>query len=260
MRVRIVEHPIDDEPDAVLGRYLESAVVEPAPDVCLFPELFTTGYVLDQLPDLALDPGEVEGMPFATLAAGHDMWLIPGTLPVRTGRGIVNRLHVYAPDGRLVHTTEKVHLFRQMGEDRVFTGGRPGGTFSLGEVSAGAIVCYDLRFPELARDLALDGCRITFVPAQWPAARRALFRCLLRARSAESQTFTVGCNLGGSHLDVDFGGGGSVAHPSGELLEPEDIAGDVRDFCIRPADVDAMRGKLSCLDDRRPASYGEAWS
>ncbi len=259
MRTRIVEHPIEGGSKAIVGRYLESAVLEPVPDVCVFPELFTVGYVLDRLPDLALHPGEMDDMPFARLAAERGMWLVPGTFPVRADNGIVNRLHVYSPKGRLAHTTEKVHLFRQMGEDRVFSGGRPGGVFEMEEVTAGAVVCYDLRFPELARSLALEGCRIMFVPAQWPASRKDLFRCLLRARSAESQTFTVGCNLGGAHLGVAFEGGGAVAHPSGELLQAEDVAEDVKDFILDPDDVDEMRRKLSCLQDRRPDTYGSGW-
>ena len=259
MRTRTVEHPIEGGPDEIVDRYLESAVLKPVPDVCIFPELFTLGYVLDRLPDLALAPCEIEELPFSSLAADNGMWLIPGTFPVRNEAGIVNRMHVYSPRGDLAHTTEKVHLFRQMGEDRVFDGGRPGGTFEMDGVTAGAIICYDLRFPELARSLALDGCRIMFVPAQWPASRKGLFRCLLRARSAESQTFAVGCNLGGTHLGVDFQGGGAVARPSGELLEAEDVAEGVHDYIVDPSEVDEMRRRLSCLDDRRPDTYGSGW-
>jgi predicted amidohydrolase len=257
MRARIVEHPIEGKPDGIIHRYLESASLEPQPDLCLFPELFTTGYVLDRLPELALADGGMDRMPFAGFAAEKGMWLVPGTFPVRTGRGIVNRLHVYSPGGDLASTAEKVHLFAQMGEDEVFEAGVPGGVFEVDGTPCGAVVCYDLRFPELARRLALDGCRIMLVPAQWPASRIGLFRCLLRARSAESQTFTLGCNLGGSHLGVDFGGGGALAHPSGSLEEGEEIAEGVRDFALDPAEVDDMRKKLSCLDDRRPEVYGE---
>jgi len=259
MRIRTVEHPIDRGPDGIVDRYLESAVLEPVPHVCVFPELFTVGYVLDRLPELALDTADIRRLPFASLAAEYGIWLIPGTFPVRTEAGVVNRLHVYSPRGDLAHNTEKVHLFRQMGEDRVFCGGLPGGTFDMDGITAGAIVCYDLRFPELARSLALEGCRIMFVPAQWPACRKGLFRCLLRARSAESQTFTVGCNLGGSHLGVDFGGGGAVARPSGELLGAEEVAEGVHDYLVDPSEVDEMRRKLSCIEDRRPEAYGSGW-
>lgn len=258
MRARIVEHPIDGEADGIIDRYLESASLEPLPDLCVFPELFTTGYVLDRLPELALNRDGMDRMPFADFAAENGMWLAPGTFPIRTERGIVNRFHVYSPQGALAYTTEKVHLFAQMGEDEVFEGGTPGGTFDLGGTRCGAVVCYDLRFPELARGLALGGCRLTLVPAQWPASRTGLFRCLLRARSAESQTFTLGCNLGGSHLGVSYGGGGALAHPSGALVDAEEVAQGVRDFVLDLRDVDAMRKKLSCLDDMRPGVYREA--
>jgi omega-amidase len=257
MILRLVELAISGSPDECMDRFLGAAVLDPIPDIVVFPELFTTGYVLDAIPELALDEDALPQLPPAALAGEKGIWIVAGTLPVRTPRGVVNRMVIYGPKGDVRYMTEKVHLFRQMGEDRSFVPGTCGGTFDLDGTLAGGIVCYDLRFPELTRRLTLRGARIVFVPAQWPSGRKQLFRSLLRARSAEAQTFTVGCNIGGEHLGVLFDGGGGVAHPGGRMVKGNEVTDGVSDFEIDLADVDRMRNKIDCLRDRRPIEYGD---
>jgi predicted amidohydrolase len=71
-------------------------------------------------------------------------------------------------------------------------------TFSISRGSftqrAGVVICYDLRFPELVRAMALRGMDVLFVPARWPSARDDAWYTLLKARAIENQIFVVGCN------------------------------------------------------------------
>lgn len=256
MRLRLVELPISGDPETSMDRFCEAAATSPTPDLALLPELFSTGFVLDRLPALAHAPEDLPGLLPARTAAAASMWLAAGTLPVRKGGLPVNRMAVFSRTGALAYTTEKVHLFRQMGEDTAFLPGSSGGIFDLEGLPAAGIVCYDLRFPELARRLTLAGAELLLVPAEWPSGRITLFRSLLRARAAESQVFVAGCNLGGEHLGVSFQGGGGVAHPSGNLLKAIDIAEGISDYLLEPGDVADMRRKIDCLADRRPEEYG----
>lgn len=256
MVIRLVQIDIEGTPDESMERFLQAAVMQPLPHTAVLPELFTTGYLLDSIPDLACSPGELVTLPPARAAGENSMWIVAGTLPVSEGGNVLNTMAVYGPDGELAYTTEKVHLFRQMGEDRAFTPGSCRGTFDYDSTTAGGIVCYDLRFPELSRRLALSGAEILFVPAQWPSGRRELFRSLLRARSAEAQVFTVGCNLGGEHLGVLFKGGGGVSHPGGKMVRGRDVAEGVTDYEIDLSEVREMRQRINCLADRRPEEYG----
>jgi len=255
MIVRLVQKAIEGSPEDSLEEFLSSASTPPVPDVVVLPELFTVGYVLDRIPSLALEMDELEDSPVSRFASENGVWTVAGTFPVRSSRGIVNLMPVYSPDGSLVYTTEKVHLFRQMGEDRAFAPGSCGGTFPMNDTLAGGIVCYDLRFPELARRLTLAGAEILFVPAQWPSGRIGLFKALLRARAAEAQVFVAGCNLGGSHLGVSFKGGGGIAHPAGRMIKGDQVVPGVTDYSIDPQDVDRLREKIHCLEDRRPEEY-----
>ena len=256
MILRLVELGIEGSPAENMDRFSEAAVISPVPDVAVLPELFTTGYTLDDIPSLALSEEELVNLPVASAAVENGLWIIGGTLPVKTDSGVVNRMVVYSPEGALEYWTEKVHLFKQMGEDRAFIPGKCGGTFPFMETTGAGIICYDLRFPELSRRLVMEGAGILFVPAQWPGGRLELFRSLLRARSAEAQVFTVGCNLGGEHLGVMFGGSGGVVHPGGKMINGRSVIEGVTDFTIDLTDVEEMRNRINCLQDRRPEEYG----
>jgi len=244
MIIRLIELQITGSPDECLERYCSASIVEPLPDLVVFPELFCTGYDLDSIPALALSMNELRGHTIGKLAAEKGIWFAPGTFPVSTETGVVNRFPVFSPEGNLVWFTDKVHIC--------------GGVFDLDGIRSSGIVCYDLRFPELCRMVSLMGARLIIVPSEWPEPRLELFRALLMARAAEAQVFVAGCNLGGEHLGVRFGGGGAVAHPSGKLLGWKDVIERVRDFEIDPDDVLRTREKIDCLADRRPGAYEPA--
>ena len=101
-----------------------------------------------------------------------------------------------------MHRYDKIHLFKPTLDHKYFSRGKAARTFTLkgGSVrlKAGVIICYDLRFPELIRALALQGIQILFVPARWPKARDDAWQTLLKARAIENQIFVVGCNALGS--------------------------------------------------------------
>jgi omega-amidase len=256
LNIRLAEIPIQRSWGASMNLGLRAAEIKPVPDVLILPELFTIGFVLNRIAESAITEEQLATLPLAAAARENGTWIVGGSFPVKTSRGIVNMLPVYDPEGKLVHTTEKTHLFRYMGENTVFTPGNPAGVFNLKGIPAGASVCYDLRFPELFRRHVLKGAEILLLPAQWPQSRIELFRSLLVARSAEAQVFTVGCNLGGDHLGVSFKGGGGVSHPSGKLLEGSPIDEYTRDFKIERIDVTSIREKINCIEDRRPEVYG----
>lgn len=255
--VRICELPIRGSWENCMERAVKACSITPAPDVAVLPELFTIGFVMDRIEGAALDPHDLANLPLAGVASEFGTWILGGSFPVRTSRGIVNTMPVYSPSGTLVHTVEKIHLFKNMGEDAAFAGGLPTGVFDMQGISVGAAVCYDLRFPEVFRDLTLEGARILFVAAQWPVQRRKVFRCLLLARSSEAQVFTVGCNLGGDHLGSRFRGGGGVCTPAGDFLKGRRVATGVTDYELDMTLVDLERKRINCLADRRPETYGK---
>ena len=179
-------------------------------------------------------------------ARAHGLWLIGGTLPLRTttpGR-VRNACCVYAPDGTLAARYDKVHLFRydngreNYDEARVLEAGGEAVTLQAGPLRLGLSVCYDLRFPELYRRLCTPPCDLLSVPAAFTyTTGRAHWELLLRARAVENQCYVVAAAQGGEHENGRRTWGHSmIVDPWGEVLAvlPE---GDG----VVTAEVDATR-------------------
>ena len=184
-------------------------------DLVAFPELVDGGYA-------ALKRGGGRhsiGDPFLKLfrdaSAEFGITVIAGSVHL-AGTHSTNTSLVFR-NGRLVHRYDKIHLFRPLADHRYFRPGRIARTFPLVaravNIRAGIEICYDLRFPELTRELSLHRMRLLVVPARWPAARDDAWMTLLKARAIENQIFVVGCNARGIE-----GGSSYAFDPSGELV------------------------------------------
>jgi predicted amidohydrolase len=169
------------------------------------------------------------------------------------------------PDGEDLAAYRKIHLFD------VDAGGvsyresaheQPGSevvTAPLGELIAGLAVCYDLRFPELFRILALRGARLLTVPSAFTMATgRDHWEVLLRARAIENQAFVLAPNqVGTAPPHFDSYGRSAIVDPWGTVLA---TAPDEECFVVADLDLAAqerVREALPALANRRPQAY--AW-
>jgi deaminated glutathione amidase len=178
-------------------------------------------------------------------------------------RGRNTSLHV-GPDGELRATYRKVHMFD------VEVGGRayreseheaPGDEVVLSQIADGVglglTVCYDLRFPELYRILAVRGARIITVPAAFTlTTTREHWEVLLRARAIEDQCFVVAANQFGEHSPGQRSGGRSmIVDPWGVVLAQ---APDAETYVLADLDLaaqDDVRRRVPSLANRRPEAY-----
>ena len=117
------------------------------------------------------------------------------------------------------------------------------------------IICYDVRFLELVRTMALPGLDILFIPAQWPALRKFHWDTLTAARAIENQIFVVACNSCGSAGDTVYGGSSHIYDPWGNTLaaagEGETIISADLDFSV----IEGIRQSINVYRDRRPELY-----
>jgi omega-amidase len=153
--------------------------------------------------------------------------------------------------GTLLHRYDKIHLFKPAGDDIFFEHGKlEATTFSLQtqprEVRAGVVICYDVRFPELVRSLALQGMTVLFVPARWPKARDEAWQSLLKARAIENQIFVVGCNA-----NDDEGGYSYAFNPMGKMIfsNRSNRKKQMQKFEIDLRDIDTAKKSHRNLDD-----------
>ena len=194
--------------------------------------------------------------------------LVAGSIAERVPdreRGSNTSVHV-GPDGEVQAVYRKIHMFD------VEVGGRTyreseheqgGDEIVVSETAAGVelglTVCYDLRFPELYRILAVRGARILTVPAAFTlATTREHWEVLLRARAIEDQAFVVAANQVGEHAPGYRSGGRSmIVDPWGVVLAQ---APDAETFITAELDLERqaeIRRTLPSLANRRPHAY--AW-
>ena len=132
-------------------------------------------------------------------------------------------------------------------------------TEAAGGAKLGMSICYDLRFPELYRILAVRGARILLVPAAFTlATTREHWEVLLRARAIEDQCFVVAANQIGEHAPgMRSGGRSMIVDPWGVVLAQAPDAETVIVAELDLARQDEIRAKLPSLANRRPEAY--AW-
>lgn len=141
------------------------------------------------LPESWLLHGGGGGRVSRELAARHHVAFAGGSvLSLRDGR-VYNRAQIIDREGRYAAGYDKIHLFRLMDEDRYLAQGKEALWFELGGMRCAAAICYDIRFCELIRKLAVGGAEALFVSAEWPLPRREHWVTLLRARAIENQMY-----------------------------------------------------------------------
>ena len=130
----------------------------------------------------------------------------------------------------------------------------------LDGIKCGVIICYDLRFPELSRQLALNGVSILFVVAAWPVERLQHWDTLLRARAIENQFFVAAANgispRKGESLHL--GGGSAIYDPWGSLLaqgSTDNLKGEILQANLQPGVIAQIRSQINIFQDRRPDVY-----
>ena len=178
-------------------------------------------------------------------------------------RGRNTSIHV-GPDGELRASYRKIHMFDVEVGGRVYKESEheaPGDEIVLSEtaggVGLGLTICYDVRFPELYRILAVRGAEIVAVPAAFTfATTRDHWEILLRARAIEGQAFVVAANQIGEHAPgIRSGGRSMIVDPWGVVLA---TAPDAETFVVAELDLERqaeIRRTLPSLANRRPEAY-----
>ena len=179
---------------------IEQAVAAEHPDAVVLPETFNTGFFpREHLDVLAEGAGPRTRALFGPLARRLGVHIVAGSVADRRGSHIYNTAYVFDRTGACAAVYDKTHRLSPLGEDKAFAPGDRLCRFTLDGVRCGLLICYDVRFPEAARTLALGGLDILFVVSQWPARRAFHLRTLLTARAIENQCFVAAAAQGGHH-------------------------------------------------------------
>ena len=258
-RLGIVQMDLDwADPEKNIAR-AEAMVQEAASAGCtvvVLPELWSTALCGEAMLCLARRYSVVARDTMCSWAKQHDMLLVGGSIGSLKSKDLVlNTCYVIDRSGRVIGQYSKVHLFPLLNEHLYLTPGSSMGTVTTDVGVLGIMICYDIRFPEIARMLALQGAGMLFVPANFPDPRLDVWRTLLRARAIENQVFVIGANRTGSDPDHSYFGHSMVVDPQGMIL----IEGN-RTESLLMADIDLdhvkdARSAVPAFSERRPDIY-----
>ena len=226
------------------------------PDVITLPETWNVGFFpKEKLAELSDPDGARVKSVFGPLAKELGINIIAGSVANLKNEKIYNTAYIFDRKGSLVADYDKTHLFTPMGEDNYFENGSRVVQFELDGVRCGIVICYDIRFLELIRTLALKKIDVLFVVAQWPDKRILHWNTFNRARAIENQMFVVCTNSCGLAGETRYGGSSALIDPWGETITAagtdEEIITGVLDMSI----IEGIRESINVFRDRRPALY-----
>ncbi len=234
--------------------------------IVILPEMFNCPYQTE------LFAAYAEGYPdgetlqlLGEVAARHRVVLVGGSIPERDSAGrIYNTCFVFDRNGTLLGKHRKVHLFdvaiaqgTQFQESAVITAGNAGTVLTVDGLRLGVAICYDLRFPELARAMVLQGADILIYPAAFsPVTGPVHWELLLRARAVDNQVFTVGVSPAATPGAVYQPYGHSLAvDPWGEPLGQCGSQEELLCVAVDLTKLQKVRQELPLLQHRRPDLY-----
>ena len=217
-------------------------------DLLVLPERCASGFTMD-VDTFAEPPDGPSARALSALAADHHLWLIAGLSMHREGR-YLNSALTFAPDGSLVATYDKQRLFGYGAETEVYSAGAGPSVVQLGGLSLALFVCFDLRFPELFREVGprVDACVII---ANWPSTRQQHWEVLTRARAIENQCYVVAVNRIGEGNGLPYSGGSLILNPWGERCDEPAPHSSLRIGELSRSAVVKVRESFPFSPDRR---------
>lgn len=188
-------------------------------EVLVFPEMIDTGYEMEIIQQHASD---LSGQPMAALqstAAKLGMHIIAG-ISERADDRIYNASVVIDPGGKMIAKYRKAHLadYPPLNEGSCITPGNSLETVTLGGLTFGLMICYDLRFPEMSRKLVLSGARVLVLCSAWPFPRLIHWQTLIAARAIENQCYFIAANRTGTDGPAVFCGSSRIVDPYGIII------------------------------------------
>lgn len=223
------------------------------PDIIVLPELWSTGYALENLAEIASFEAEEEIEFLGDLAKRHSVWFTGGSVACKTEKGITNRAQIIDRQGMQRAYYDKIHLVPMFKEEQFLVAGEKAVVCEIDTVSVGFGVCYDLRFCEFVRCLPLLGAKLIVFCAEWPEVRIDHWKVLIQARAIENQCFVLGVNAAGTR--DGHGGNSMIVAPDGEVLTQFALEEEYQTVAVDIEKVRHVRENVPMFTSRRPDMY-----
>ncbi len=266
-RAALCQFPVTGDKQENLARAEEmvARAAEAGAQLVVLPEMFNCPYDTRYFPLFAEQcPEGPTSQALARWARRSGIYLVGGSIPEREGERIYNTSLIYGPDGELLGKHRKVHLFDvdvagriRFCESEVISCGFCPTVVGTALATLGVAICYDLRFPELARTMVLRGAEVLVYPAAFSVPTgSAHWHVLLRARAVDNQVFVLAASPARPEGDGYVPYGHSLAvGPWGNVLAEAGVGEELVLAELRREELERVRRELPVLKQRRPGLY-----
>ena len=266
MKIAIAQMPVTTEKEENLKsacRYIHEAATAGA-SLVILPEMFNCPYTSRYFRDFAEPEGGHSWQTISRQAAQERVCVVAGSMPELSGERIYNTSWVFDREGKQIARHRKTHLFdiqveggQHFRESDTFAAGSDVTIFSVDGVTMGLCICFDFRFPELARLLTLEGAQVIVVPAAFNMTTGPMhWELMFRQRAVDNQVFTIGAAPARDEkADYVSYGNSILCSPWGKVLtraegEPQLLLAE-----LDLTQVQAVREQLPLLKARREDVY-----
>ena len=246
------------------GRFIDTAV-EKGADVVVLPEMFNCcGHTEVMVKNAEKIPGYTTNI-LSDKARQHGIYIVCGSIFETAGENkVYNTSVIVGRNGEVLAKYRKIHLFdvdipdkiRYKESEHVIAGNEIV-TANMGSFYAGLVICYDLRFCELFRNLALKGAKVIFIPSAFTQATGEYhWEPLIKARAIENQVFVIAANqTGTSPNNITCYGKSMIVDPWGRVLAKTE---DNENIITAEIDLDLLnevRAEIPLFEHRRTDLY-----
>lgn len=233
-------------------------------DLCVLPEMFCCEYRNRSFIENREPAGGPAWQMLSAAARENRVWLIGGSVPEAEDGKLYNTSFVFDREGNLAARCRKSHLFdiaveggQHFKESATFTPGNEICSFDTEFGRLGLCICFDMRFPELARIMSLDGAWAVFCPASFNMTTGpAHWEIMFRSRAVESQVYTLGCAPARDEQGSYVSYANSIAvSPWGDVLARAGAEETTLYVELDPAYVESIRAQLPLMSARRTDMY-----
>lgn len=271
MKLGLIQMPVTAHRDQNVRtalRYIDEMKRQGA-ELAVLPEMFLCPYGNESFRSFAEPAGGPAWKAMSAAAKEAGLYLVAGSLPEQGEDGrLYNTSFVFGPDGRELARHRKIHLFdidvsggQHFRESDTLSAGTRPTLFDTPFCRVGVCICFDIRFPELSRWMALRGARLIVVPAAFnPTTGPAHWELAFRSRAVDNQVFTVGVAPARDESAAYVSYGHTLAtDPWGRVLAQFGAEAQAAVVELDLGKTDTVREQLPLLSARRTDLYDLRW-
>ena len=217
-------------------------------DLLVFPECFLTGYFnREEAERIARQIGQDTFCALRTVAKSNATAILVGHYEIRDG-GLYNVALLIGDDGAILGKYRKRALYGEW-EKSTFLRGTEPVLVELRGITIGVLICFDIEFPELARECARNGADLIAVPTSLMEPYGHIARHVIPARAIENQLYIAYANRAGAEHELRYVGRSAIYDPQGTALaEATDDGQELLVATVAKSAVSAARSKFSYLE------------